>query len=66
MDLISEENYIIAQAKKARETDPYTAKAWILTAKTLYPNNFHVQVIYDFKFLFMHNFKVEFYIFFLV
>lgn len=39
-----EENYVILKAKKAKETDPYAAKAWILTAKSLYANNFGVQV----------------------
>lgn len=44
MDVITEENYLINKAKMAQATDPYTAKAWILAAKTLYPNNFGVQV----------------------
>lgn len=44
MDLTSEENYIITQAQKVRATDPCAAKAWIITAKTLFPNNFNVQV----------------------
>lgn len=44
MDVTPEENYIISAAKKAYETDPFAAKAWILTAKTLYPNNFKLQV----------------------
>lgn len=39
-----EENYLILKAKLAQSTDPYAAKAWILTAKTLYANNFGVQV----------------------
>lgn len=39
-----EENYLILKAKLAQATDPYAAKAWILTAKTLYANNFGVQV----------------------
>ncbi|XP_055373592.1 integrator complex subunit 10 [Condylostylus longicornis] len=39
--MISEEKYIISQAQKS--ADKYTAKAWIITAKTLYPNNFDVQ-----------------------
>lgn len=39
-----EENYLILKAKAAQATDPYAAKAWILTAKTLYANNFGVQV----------------------
>lgn len=44
MDL--EENYLIARAKSAQSTDPNVAKAWIFTAKALYPNNFGVQVLY--------------------
>lgn len=39
-----EENYLILKAKLAQSTDPFAAKAWILTAKTLYANNFGVQV----------------------
>lgn len=39
----TDENYFIKKAKLAEETDPYTAKAWILTAKSLSPNNFDVQ-----------------------
>lgn len=38
-----EENYFIKKAKLAEPTDPYTAKAWILAAKSLSPNNFAVQ-----------------------
>ncbi|XP_037049863.1 integrator complex subunit 10 isoform X2 [Bradysia coprophila] len=37
------ENYLISKAKLSQSTDPFAAKAWILTAKTLYPNNFGVQ-----------------------
>lgn len=40
----SDANYIIAEAKKAKNDDPCAAKAWIITAKTLYPNDFNVQV----------------------
>lgn len=39
----TDENYFIKKAKLAEECDPYTAKAWILTAKSLSPNNFAVQ-----------------------
>ncbi|XP_065361068.1 integrator complex subunit 10 [Calliphora vicina] len=39
----SDETYIIEQSKKLRSTDPCAAKAWIITAKTLFPNNFNVQ-----------------------
>lgn len=37
----SEEKYLIQRAKAA--TDPNVAKAIILTAKTLYPQNFPIQ-----------------------
>lgn len=42
MDVLTSENYLITKAKTA--TDPCTAKAWILTAKKLFPENFGVQV----------------------
>lgn len=45
VEMEMEESYFILKAKAAQATDPYAAKAWILTAKTLYPNNFGVQVI---------------------
>ncbi|KAH8397528.1 hypothetical protein KR222_008952 [Zaprionus bogoriensis] len=40
-----EENeiYMVKQAQSVRHSDPSSAKAWILTAKTLYPNAFNVQ-----------------------
>lgn len=34
---------MVRQAQSLRKTDPSSAKAWILTAKTLYPNAFNVQ-----------------------
>lgn len=37
-----DENYLISKAKDA--ADPNTAKAMILTAKTLFPKNFKIQV----------------------
>jgi integrator complex subunit 10 len=40
---ISDEEYVIQRAKSALKTDPLSAKAWMITAKTLYPNNFGVQ-----------------------
>lgn len=39
-----DESYIIEQAEKFKAIDIASAKAWIITAKTLYPNNFNVQV----------------------
>jgi hypothetical protein len=40
----SGEKYLISKSKEAQNKDPCSAKAWILTAKTLYPNDFGVQV----------------------
>lgn len=40
---LSSEEYVIQRAKLALEDDPLSAKAWMITAKTLYPNNFGVQ-----------------------
>lgn len=45
---ISKEDYVIQRAKEALKTDPLAAKAWMITAKTLYPNNFGVQVCHKF------------------
>lgn len=40
----SGENFFIKKAKAYEKIDPYTAKAWILTAKGLSPNNFAIQL----------------------
>lgn len=42
MDALTGEKYLISRAKTA--TDPNVAKAMILTAKTLFPQNFKIQV----------------------
>ncbi|KAJ1524001.1 hypothetical protein ONE63_010545 [Megalurothrips usitatus] len=41
--ILSDEDYLVLRAKQAFMVDPHAAKAWMLTAKTLYPNNFAVQ-----------------------
>lgn len=40
----ADELYVIEQVKKLKTNDLASAKSWIITAKTLYPNNFNVQV----------------------
>ncbi|XP_031333411.1 integrator complex subunit 10 [Photinus pyralis] len=40
---LSDEEYVVQRAKRALKIDPVAAKAWMITAKTLYPNNFAVQ-----------------------
>ncbi|XP_026487694.1 integrator complex subunit 10 [Vanessa tameamea] len=41
--LEDDENYIISRAKEAQKSNIYSAKAWMLTAKTLFPANFKIQ-----------------------
>lgn len=41
---LSDEEYVVQSAKNALKVDPVAAKAWMITAKTLYPHNFAVQV----------------------
>lgn len=43
MDVFTGEQYLISRAKSGLLKDPYEAKAWIITAKTLYPNDFGIQ-----------------------
>ncbi|XP_004525165.1 integrator complex subunit 10 [Ceratitis capitata] len=38
----SDENYLVCQAQKLKDTDAPAAKAWLITAKTLYPKNFNL------------------------
>ncbi|OWR42425.1 integrator complex subunit 10 [Danaus plexippus] len=38
-----DEDYIISRAKEAHKYNIYSAKAWMLTAKTLFPTNFKIQ-----------------------
>lgn len=42
MDQFPGEKYLISRAKKAN--DPNVAKAMILTAKTIFPKDFRIQV----------------------
>lgn len=44
MENLPDEDYVIHRAKIALNDDPLFAKAWMITAKCLYPNNFGVQV----------------------
>lgn len=40
---LSDEDYIIRRAKEAQKVNIHSAKAWMLTAKTLFPTNFKIQ-----------------------
>ena len=41
---LTDEDYVIYRTKNSYKQDPSTAKAWMITAKTLFPRNFAVQV----------------------
>lgn len=41
---ISDEEYLVLRAKETSDKNPYQSKAWTLTARTLFPQNFDVQV----------------------
>jgi hypothetical protein len=44
-DAMSNEQYLIYQAKLAlKQGDPYASKSWMITARTMFPDNFSVQV----------------------
>jgi integrator complex subunit 10 len=61
---ISDEDYLVLRAKDSLKSDPFAAKAWMITAKTLFPDNFAVQVrivfyydcVFDIK---LHSFAVR-------
>ncbi|KAL4228480.1 Integrator complex subunit 10 [Mactra antiquata] len=40
---LSDEDWLVSQAKSCFKTDPYAAKSWMLTARTLFPNSFNIQ-----------------------
>ena len=44
-DLDSQSQWLVERARQSlRENNPYEAKAWLITAKTLYPKDFGIQV----------------------
>lgn len=48
MKELSDEDYLVQKAKETAVTDMYRSKAWTLTAKTLFPQNFDIQVSQEF------------------
>ena len=57
---ISDEEYLVLRAKDALKTDAFAAKAWMITAKTLFPNNFAVQVRIFFLVIYTFNFRNDY------
>ena len=41
---LSDEAYFITRAKELETSSPDEARAWLLTAKTLFPRSFSIQV----------------------
>jgi len=41
---ISDEEWLVTRARNCFKADPYAAKSWMLTARTLFPNSFNIQV----------------------
>lgn len=41
---LSKEEYLLLRAKEALATDIYSAKSWLITAKSLFPHSAKVQV----------------------
>ena len=43
-DTISDEEWLVSRARMCIKSDPYAAKSWMITAKSLFPHNFTIQV----------------------
>lgn len=41
---LSNEDWLVMRARSCAKTDRYAAKAWMITARTLFPRNFNIQV----------------------
>ena len=41
---LSHEDWLVMRARGCAKTDHYAAKAWMITARTLFPRNFNIQV----------------------
>lgn len=43
-DNFSDEEWLVLRAQSCIKTDAYAAKAWMITARSLFPQNFNIQV----------------------
>ena len=43
-DNFLDEEWLVWKAKSCLKSDIYAAKAWLITARTLFPRNFNLQV----------------------
>ena len=44
VDPTSDEKWLVSKARECLKSDPHAAKAWLMTAKSLFPRNFDIQV----------------------
>lgn len=45
-DSISDEEWLVSRARQCVKCDIYAAKSWMITARSLFPSNFTIQVRY--------------------
>ncbi|KAL5019854.1 hypothetical protein ScPMuIL_002746 [Solemya velum] len=43
MDNVSDEEWLVMRSRACIKSDPFAAKAWMITARTLFPGNFTIQ-----------------------
>lgn len=41
---MADDEWIVDTARRCLKSNPYEAKAWLITARTLFPRNFAIQV----------------------
>ena len=44
MDFLSDVDYMVMRARQYSKSDPHSSKAWLITAKSLFPSSFVIQV----------------------
>ena len=44
MDYLSDVDYMVMRARQYSKSDPHASKAWLITAKSLFPSSFVIQV----------------------
>ena len=43
-NVLSDVDYLVNRARQYSKSDPYASKAWLITAKSLFPTSFVIQV----------------------
>lgn len=49
LEHLKDEDYLIFRAKEEQLNNPFAAKSWLITAQTIFPQNFGIQVSYYIK-----------------